>query len=164
MANLIDCKRRCAFTGHRPEKLKQAEEYIISALYAEIQYAIADGFDTFISGMARGVDIWAAEIVLRLRNEGASIQLICACPYKGFEDRWSATWKSRYRSILQASNQIVYISPKYSPDCFQKRNIWMVDHSSRVIAVYNGLPGGTRNTIKYAQKQGIDCHNIIKGI
>ena len=43
MANLIDCKRRCAFTGHRPEKLKQAEEYIISALYAEIQYAIADG-------------------------------------------------------------------------------------------------------------------------
>lgn len=114
--------------------------------------------------MARGVDIWAAEIVLRLRNEGASIQLICACPYKGFEDRWSATWKSRYRSILQASNQIVYINPKYSPDCYQKRNIWMVDHSSRVIAVYNGLPGGTRNTIKYAQKQGIDCHNIIKGI
>lgn len=112
MANLLDRKRGCAFTGHRPEKLKQAEEYIISALYAEIQYAIADGFDTFISGMARGVDIWAAEIVLRLRNERASIQLICACPYKGFEDRWSVTWKSRYRSILQASDQIVYINPK----------------------------------------------------
>ena len=78
---------------------------------------------------------------------------------------WDADFcKSRYRSILQASNQIVYINPKYSPDCYQKRNIWMVDHSSRVIAVYNGLPGGTRNTIKYAQKQGIDCHNIIKGI
>mgnify|MGYP002508193063 CR=1 FL=1 len=47
--------------------------------------AIADGFQTFISGMARGVDLWAAEIVLELRDEGAAIRLICASPYTGFE-------------------------------------------------------------------------------
>ena len=27
----------------------------------------------------------------------------------------------------------------------------MVDHSSRLIAIYNGSPGGTRNTIEYAK-------------
>lgn len=27
----------------------------------------------------------------------------------------------------------------------------MVDRSSRVVAVYNGEPGGTRNTIDYAR-------------
>ena len=34
-----------------------------------------------------------------------------------------------------------------------------VDHSSRVIAIYNGTSGGTRNTIDYARKQG--CQVIL---
>lgn len=41
--------------------------------------------DMFITGMARGVDIWAAEIVLKLRKEHGDIKLICASPYEGFE-------------------------------------------------------------------------------
>ena len=36
------------------------------------------------------------------------------------------------------------------------RNEWMVDHSNRVIAYYNGTPGGTRNTIEYAGKKMIE--------
>ncbi|MDY5774050.1 MAG: hypothetical protein SPK32_11530, partial [Bacteroidaceae bacterium] len=45
----------------------------------------------------------------------------------------------------------------YSRGCFQIRNEWMVDRSARVIAVYNGEAGGTRNTIAYANKVGILC-------
>ena len=62
---------RVCFTGHRPEKLKQSESVIVKALETAIKEAIADGKNVFISGMACGVDIWAAEIVLRLRKEGA---------------------------------------------------------------------------------------------
>ena len=80
---------RVCFTGHRPEKLKQSESVIVKALETAIKEAIADGKNVFISGMARGVDIWAAEIVLRLRNEGQNVKLICASPYEGFERGWS---------------------------------------------------------------------------
>ncbi len=31
---------------------------------------------------------------------------------------------------------------------------WMVDHSSKVIGVYTGAPGGTKETIEYAKKNG----------
>lgn len=48
---------RCCFTGHRPEKLHDPESVIIAGLEREIRAAIEDGFQTFISGMARGVDI-----------------------------------------------------------------------------------------------------------
>ena len=58
---------RACFTGHRPEKLRQTEKDICKGLEREIQSAICNGIHVFISGMARGVDIWAAEIVLRLR-------------------------------------------------------------------------------------------------
>ena len=145
----------CCFTGHRPEKLNQPEGVVIAELERAIRNAVADGFTTFISGMARGVDIWAAEIVLRLRSDGTPIQLICASPYEGFERSWSSEWQQRYLAIMEAADLVRYICPGYSRACFQIRNEWMVDRSSRVIAVFNGERGGTKNTIDYAKRNNV---------
>ena len=146
---------RACFTGHRPEKLRQPESVIVKALETAIKEAIADGKNVFISGMARGVDIWAAEIVLRLRDEGQAIKLICASPYRGFEHGWSVEWQRRYNAVLGAADLVRYICPGYSRACFQIRNEWMVNHSSLVIAVFNGENSGTKNTIDYAIRKGV---------
>ena len=61
---------RVCFTGHRPEKLTRNEKAIKKELETKIIQAIADGLHVFITGMARGVDIWAAQIVLSLRAKG----------------------------------------------------------------------------------------------
>ena len=110
--------------------------------------------------MARGVDLWAAEIVLILRDEGAAIRLICASPYQGFESRWNREWQERYRRVMERADLVRFICPGYSRDCFQRRNEWMVDHSARVIAVYNGGSGGTRNTVEYAKTQRVPIMQI----
>lgn len=148
-------RHRCCFTGHRPEKLTQPEAVIIAGLEKEIRNTIADGFTTFICGMARGMDIWAAEIVLRLRSEGQPIRLICASPFRGFESSWSADWQLRYNCVMEQADLVRFICPNYSRACFQIRNEWMVDHSARVIALFNGEKGGTKNTIDYAKKRDI---------
>jgi uncharacterized phage-like protein YoqJ len=153
---------RVCFTGHRPEKLMRFEWLIKRDLEKQIRQAIADGLDVFITGMARGVDIWAAEIVLKLRRKGAPIKLICACPYEGFEERWESSWQNRYREILNEADLVRYICPDYSTDCFQIRNEWMVNHSARVIAVFNNKPSGTMNTIEYAIRQNVPVE-FIKG-
>ena len=156
MANEAELrKHRCCFTGHRPEKLHKPEEQIKKDLEEAILQAVDEGFVTFISGMARGVDIWAAEIVLRLRESNPAIHLVAASPYRGFESRWSADWQSRYNAIMQQADLVRFVCPGYSRDCFQRRNEWMVDRSSRVIAGYNGEPGGTRNTIEYAERNRV---------
>ena len=147
--------RRCCFTGHRPEKLYRSEKAIRADLENEIRKAISDGFTVFISGMARGVDLDAGEIVLRLRTEGFPIRLICASPYPGFERSWSSEWQFRYNHVLAEADLIRYICNGYNRGCFQKRNEWMVNHSSRVIAVFNGQPSGTKNTIDYAHRYRI---------
>lgn len=110
---------------------------------------------SFITGMARGVDIWAAQIVLKLRNAGYPVKLICVCPYDGFELGWSQNWQKQYREILTAADFVKYICDGYSYACFQTRNEWMVHHAVRVIAVYNGEKSGTRNAIEYAAKIGV---------
>ena len=99
-------KYRCCFTGHRPEKLQAPEGVVTAALEKEIRQAIADGFNVFITGMARGVDIWAAEIVLRLQDAGEAVRLICACPYQGFERGWKQSWQERYQAILSAADLV----------------------------------------------------------
>lgn len=132
----------------------------MDGLMWEIDQAIADGFTTFITGMARGVDIWAGEIVLERQNEGVPIRLICAVPYPGFESRWSEEWRRRYQAILEKADLVRYISPRYTADCFQKRNEWMVNHAARVIAVFNGERSGTKNTIDYAERLDVPVCTI----
>lgn len=146
---------RCCFTGHRPEKLTVPQDEIKAALETKIREAIADGYQTFVSGMARGVDLWAAEIVLRIKEEGWPGHLLCASPYRGFEAQWSEKWKRMYRRVMDSADLAGFVCAQYSPGCFQIRNEWMVNHSNRVIAVYNGRPSGTRNTIRYAKLQGV---------
>ena len=103
--------KRCCFTGHRPEKLQYSEEQVKSALSEAISSAYADGFSTFITGMARGVDIWAAELVLALKAQHPEIRLICALPHPDFEMRWKAEWQYRYRAVLSQSDLVQTICP-----------------------------------------------------
>ena len=146
---------RCCFTGHRPQKLKRSPAAIKADLEKSILAAIGDGFTTFITGMASGVDIWAGEIVVKLKTRNPGIKLIAAVPFVGSEDFWPETWKARYRNLLGHADLVKYICSEYREDAYQQRNQWMVDKSSKVIAVFNGKPSGTMYTIQYAKKEKI---------
>lgn len=157
-----ELRLHCAcFTGHRPYKLHQPEAVVIASLEAKIREAIDDGFDTFICGMAWGVDIWAAEIVLRLKAEGSPIRLIAAVPYYGFERSWNHDWKLRYHHALAGADEVNYICDHYHRGCFQIRNEWMVDRSARLIAAYTGEKGGTKNTVDHAARKGVQTVFVL---
>lgn len=153
--------KRACFTGHRPHKLHGcSEEQTKAMLRTEIQKAYDDGFRTFITGMAMGVDIWAGELVLELRDTHPDVHLICALPHENFEVSWDAQWQARYRSLLEQADLYRVISQERHCGVYQARNEWMVDRSARVIAVYNGEAGGTRNTIAYAAKKNVTVCQI----
>ena len=152
----INIKHACTFTGHRPERMSETEEKVKTWLKEQIGKAIEDGYTDFISGMQRGVDIWAAEAVLKMKEEGKSVRLFAACAFKGMELEWDVKWQERYSMILAEAEAIFYISNIPGRAAFFKRNDWMVDHSSRVIGVYTGAPGGTKKTLEYAKKKGLE--------
>lgn len=151
---------RCCFTGHRPQKLRRSEKEIKADLEVAIQQAIADGYTTFITGMAYGVDIWAGQIVVRLRKRNPDLHLIAAVPFQGFEARWSSEWKRAYQELLEQADLVKFICPGYSAGAYQRRNEWMVDHSRRVIAVFSGEPSGTKNTVQYARQRRLLINQI----
>ena len=151
---------RCAFTGHRPEKVVGSEGKIIVELRKEIVKAIDDGYRVFLTGMSSGVDLWAADIVIELRRYNKDLKLMSVIPFEGMEERWSVDWKKHYNLVRNQADHVHVLSDRYSSDVYQKRNQWLVNHSSRLIAVFNGDPSGTGNTIQYAHEQGIPTHII----
>ena len=66
----------------------------------------------------------------------------------------------KHTVILVAADFVKYVCEGYSRACFQIRNEWMVNHSDRVIAVFNGEKSGTKNTIDYAVKVGVPVVRI----
>ena len=155
-------KVRCCFTGHRPQKLRRPVDDIKVDLENEILAAIKDGYRTFITGMAYGTDIWAGNIVLRLKDRFPELRLIAAVPFPGFSDGWDEEWKKKYDHLLAGADLVKVICPEYSDEAYHLRNRWMVNHSSRLIGICNGQPGGTMNTIQYARAAKITVR-YLKG-
>lgn len=152
----------CAFTGHRPKKFPwgyNEADIRCTALKHELALKIGQlveaGYTDFLSGMAEGTDTWAALEVLALRKENPALKLHCILPCEEQADKWSVSAQERYSAILEQADSIVHVCKTYSNDCMLKRNHYLVDHATCLLAVYNGEPrGGTAMTVRYARKKG----------
>ena len=111
------------------------------------------GVTQFLSGMAEAVDTWSALAVLDLREKNPAIKLHCILPCIEQADKWTASSRERYRSILEQADSIVYVNRACLKNCMLERNRFLVDHAAALLAVYNGeRRGGTAATVRYAQK------------
>jgi len=159
---MITREQTCAFTGHRPDKFPFGYDFnhplcieIRDRLRTAIEYEIKNGIKHFISGMAMGVDLWAAEEVLKLKQEYPHITLEAAIPCPAQSRKWPKKFQKIYSEILNLCDKKTIISTVYTPWVMQARNRYMVDKSSVLIAVYNGTSGGTQNTLLYAMSQNL---------
>lgn len=153
----------CSFTGHRPEKLPwgTCEEdprclALKERLRQSVEQAYMDGYRHFITGMARGCDQYFAEIVLDFRKEHSDVTLEAAIPCEEQAARWKEMERERYFSIVEQCDLETMVQRHYDRGCMQRRNRYMVDRSARLIAVYDGMLGGTMYTIHYAMKRGVE--------
>lgn len=162
--SFIPKEQSCCFTGHRTEKLPaQSErlEYLrkLTADTAAILYY--KGVDTFITGMARGFDLLAAEAVAFDADVGDKVRLICALPYASHRrEMRTAAENDLYRRLLRRADLIVCLGDSYRKDCYRTRNEFMINNSSNLIAYLKdeeSLRSGTGMTCNLARKAG---HNI----
>lgn len=153
-----------AFTGHRPDKLggykpSALQDAIRAAIREKLVSVVFDhGEPEVISGMAMGVDQWAAQEALALE-----IPVTAAIPFEGQHLTWPAEAQIEYRKLLARCKQHV-VSPTWRPvlsrnlhhelnQVMQVRNQWMVNHCNLLIAIYNGdETGGTAKCVAYAKR------------
>ena len=159
----------CCFSGHRPQKLpwgwNEADPACIrmlGRLEEAIRTEIQNGTRYFYTGMALGTDLWAAEILLRLRKElpETKLRMIAVLPFRGQASRYPDEWKKRHDRVLEQADEVIILHERSSRSCYMDRNRYMVDHADTLIAVYGGGVGGTKNTLEYAQRRGLQIAMI----
>lgn len=149
-----------AGTGHRSDKLggygfgpeRKLEDFAIKIL-KELQPS------KIISGMALGWDQALAKACTVL-----GIPFIAAIPFKNQSCRWPQPAQNRYTSLLKFASEVID-TDDHDPDRsiagkMQIRNMWMVDHCDKVLALYNGTRGGTQNCLSYATQRRKPIINV----
>lgn len=151
-------------TGHRPNKLygygNDPRYQELSRIFQEylLEYHVTDTW----TGMALGVDQIFAKSVLELKRQGVAIRLHCAIPCQHQDRYWPPESKKRYQTILEHADEVKMVSNQsYTPWCMNVRNHYMVDHSDRVLAVWDGSSGGTKNCIDYAKEKMVPVDFIL---
>ena len=171
MKNKSVCKA-CAFTGHRPGKLPWGYDEKAATcmefkfrLRESLEYLIGKGYVDFLSGGALGFDLMAAEMVLSLREKYPWIRLIMVLPFDGQADKWSLEQRNRWLGVIEASDRVVHVSHEYDKGVFFRRNHYLVENATLLLAAYDGQPGGTAGTVAYAKRHGVKVVTIapIKG-
>lgn len=87
--------RTAAFTGHRTY-CGQAD----ALLGRLLEQLYGRGFRTFLSGMAVGFDLAAAEAVAALRVRHPDVRLVAVVPFRGQECRFRSADRMRWERIV----------------------------------------------------------------
>ncbi|WP_297211357.1 SLOG family protein [uncultured Flavonifractor sp.] len=153
----------CSFTGHRPEKLpwrdNEADPRCV-ALKVRLDRVVKETYDSgmrhFLCGMARGADFYFCESVLKLRAEHPDVTLEAVIPCEEQAARWRERERERYFALVERCDQETMVQRHFDKGCMLRRNRYLVDHSARIIAVYDGMLGGTMYTLTYAMRQGLE--------
>ena len=151
----INRARTCAVTGHRvlqadfsAEKLKEMLKKVYLA-----------GFDTFLVGMALGFDTECFLALQQLKKE-FPIKIIACIPCINQDYKYTKKQSELYRKMLEDADEKYYVGKEYTRYCMLKRNRFMVDNCSLVLCYLKTDFGGTKNTVDYEVKKGVQILNF----
>ena len=161
----------CAVTGHRPARFKwkynennNGCKRLKKRMHDQFTALYEKGVRRFLVGGALGVDQWAGEIILRLKEqpEYSDIELVVVLPFPGHDEQWDARSRERLAFLIRHSKEHLTIGETACQESYFKRNRYMVDHADCLLAVYDGernQRSGTMQTVNYAKsnKKMIIC-------
>ena len=123
----------CVITGHRPTRFKfkynekdKRCQRIKKCLQEQLIRLYNQGVRCFWVGGAMGADMWAAEILLRMKEQTMyqDVELCLALPFEGYDAGWDDWHRKRMGFIRKYDNT----------------------HNMR---------SGTQQTVNYAKKKGL---------
>jgi len=159
----INRNNSCCFTGHRTSKLpwrgNHDDERCLSLkekLFDVVEALYNAGIRHYICGMAVGADMYFCEAVIKLRSEHEEVTLEAAIPCEEQTRLWGRREQKQYNYLVHQCDYETVIQHEYTDDCMHKRNRYMVDNSSVLVAVFDGTVGGTMQTITYAVRKGLE--------
>ena len=149
-------QRTVAFTGHRSYCGEADGE-----LRAVLSDLVGQGFTRFLCGMAWGFDLAAGAIVKEIQMEYPHIELVAVEPFADFRKLFSGEDGELYDALVAQASERVVVSDEAGAVAYMRRNDYLVDNSSLIIAWCDGRGrGGTTYTVSRARKSRVEVINL----
>ena len=151
----------CVITGHRPTRFKfkynekdKRCQRIKKCLQEQLIRLYNQGVRCFWVGGAMGADMWAAEILLRMKEQTMyqDVELCLALPFEGYDAGWDDWHRKRMGFIRKYAEKVLILCETPSSESYKKRNYYMVEQAGYMIAVYDNahnMRSGTQQAVNY---------------
>lgn len=118
------------------------------------------GVRRFYVGGCLGVDQWAGEILLRLKEQPnfSEIELVVVAPFPNHDKNWDEKSRGRLRFLISHSAEHLIIGQDDRRESFVARNQYMLDHADVLLAVYDNdrtVRNGVGQVVVSAEKRGL---------
>lgn len=156
----------CAVFGHRPTRFKfgykintTGGKRLKKRLRDEFIALYGQGVRRFYTGGCLGVDQWAAEVLIRLKEqpEFSELELAIIAPFPDHDAKWDEWSRNQLRFLISHSAEHLIIGKDDRPESYIARNQYMLDHADVVIAVYDNnrtVRNGVGRAVRAAERNG----------
>lgn len=137
-------------TGHRPHKLPTGTVPYVKLALVDALSDLPDDAELLV-GMARGVDMWAVRVAVRL-----GIPFHAFIPFDGFDSRWPDADRAALRWALSHAASVSVVSSRPSKDAFLSRNGRMAELAHMAVAVWDGrYRSGTAASVRRLEQRDV---------
>lgn len=155
----------CAITGDKPTRFKfgYKENYslckkIKRVMLEQIKELYEIGVTRFYIGGSLGVDLWAGEMILRLKEQPGyeAIELVVVVPFKGHDRNWDERSRKRLEFLIKHSKEYMTAGETNCQESYAERNCYMVEQTNCMLAVCDNEmenPSAIEKMIRYARKR-----------
>ena len=95
------------------------------------------GVRRFYIGGAIGVNLWAGELLLKLKEEPGyeDLELAVILPFPGHDAKWDVRSRKRLEYLIQHSTEHLTASTEDCQESYISQNRYLVDHAQYLVAV-----------------------------
>lgn len=153
--------KRLVITGYKQHELGIFDNkhpgigIIKKALKRHLLELIEEGLEWVILSGQLGVETWAAELVMDLREEYAELKYAIITPFLDQHKNWNEEKQEKYEEILMMADfdSSITNKPYEGPWQFKEKNKFFIRNSDALLVVYDEEKEGSPKYIKELAEQ-----------
>ena len=132
---IIGCSPMCFPWGFDEEDEGCAALKLI--LMNRISKLRGEGCTRFAVSMDCGLGLYAAEIILGLKESDSELETVCYVPYEEQATKWTPELRDRYFNALAACTEVVTVAYDKTAGCEFKAHLETMKEADTLIAVFD---------------------------
>ena len=119
------------------------------------------GVRRFYIGGAIGVNLWAGELLLKLKEEPGyeDLELVVVLPFPGHDAKWDVRSRKRLEYLVRHSVEHLTTGTEDCRESYISQNRYLVDHAQCLVAVgeeHREQETGSFQVTAYAREKGLE--------